>query len=194
LSALRSMVIASLLLWTVAAGAAPSADDLARGRTHFEAGQAMYQLGRYAEAAREFSASYALTQKTALILNIGSCYRKLGDLTAAREVFSKFLSEAPAQDPYRPQVVRLLAEIDADLAKQHPVVMAPIEPPPPVVVPPEPVVIAATPPKKSFIRRNWWIIPVSAVVVAGVAVGVYFGARRDASPDCKSTTLGCVNP
>jgi hypothetical protein len=51
-------------------------------------------------------------------------------------------------------------------------------------------VLVATPParKKPFVARHWWIFPVGAVVVAGVAVGLYFGLKP---ADC-SATLGCI--
>jgi hypothetical protein len=40
-------------------------------------------------------------------------------------------------------------------------------------------------------QRHWWIIPVSAVVVAGVAVGLYFGLRPADCPT--SASLGCID-
>jgi tetratricopeptide (TPR) repeat protein len=199
------------------AESAPADPDGERARAHFRAGQALYELGRYDEAAREFSASYALSHRAALILNIGSCYRALGDLPAAREVFRKFLEQAPPRDPYRSQAESILREIDEALALRRPEAprAAPERPPdapraapehtpePPRAIPERAPEVAPTPPlaqasaspptRRSFLRRHWWIFPVAGAVV-GAAVGIYFGVRSASAPDCGSTTLGCLYP
>jgi tetratricopeptide (TPR) repeat protein len=188
-----ALVIAAALGICAPAGGAPVDPDAERARSHFEAGQALYELGRYDEAVREFSASYTLSHHAALILNIGSCYRKLGDLSAARDVFKKFLAEAPPRDPYRPQVESILREIDATLAARAPA-PPPAPAPAPVTVTAPPAQVATAPPRRSFARRHWWIFPVVGAVAVGAAVGIYFGVRGASSPDCGSATLGCLYP
>ena len=186
------------LLLAVLACAAPAQaqpeDPIARARTHFEAGRALYQLGNYNEALREFAAGYQLAPRPQFLLNLGQCYRKLDDLANARAMYERYLKDAPASDPERPQAQQILAEIDKQIAESK---TAP-EPPPTVMTPPSltpapassTLTTTAPPPHKSWIKRNWWVIPVGAVVVGvAVGVGVYYGTR---SPDpCAGANLTC---
>jgi hypothetical protein len=189
------------------AARAQSNDELARARTHFEAGRALYKLERYSEAAREFMAGYELAQKPQFLINLGQCYRNLKDFASARDMYKKYLALTPPDDPERAQVVSLLAEVEKQL-KEHPTpppvfVPPPTGPPPPSAAPSPPpstlttrapatttVVVTSPPPRKPFIQRHWWIFPAGAVVITGLAVGLYFGLKP---ADCPSSaTLGCV--
>jgi tetratricopeptide (TPR) repeat protein len=174
---------------------AQSDDALARARTHFEAGRALYDLGSYSEAAREFAAGYRLAPRPQFLLNLGQCYRRLDQLDNAREMYRRFLADAPPDDRDRAQAAEVLAEIERQIAERP----AP-EPSPPspsaahAEATPSPhaaalTLTAAPPTKKPFIKRHWWIIPVSvAVAGAGVALGVYYGTRSDG---CAGGNLGC---
>jgi hypothetical protein len=210
IGALMSLVLVSALAYA-------EGDDIARARSHFEAGRAMYRLEQYSDALREFSAAYQLLPKPQFLANLGLCYDKLGDgardgdqkremYEHARDMYQKYLAEAPPKDAVRDQIAQLSAELDKKLtalpppAPPKPRVVEPApappapQPAPPASAtqaPPAATVQTATPPKKSFIKRHWWIIPVSAVVVAGVAVGIYFGVRST-GPDCSSASLGCI--
>lgn len=173
---------------------AQTADELARARTHFEAGRALYNLANYTDALREFSAGYQLVPKPQFLINLGQCYRKLDDLPRAREMYQKFLVEAPANDPDRGPVEQILAEIERELAARP-------APPPPETAPapaptPAPVLVTGQPKvekKRPFIARHWWIIPVSAVVVTGIVVGITLGTRPTNRVDCSAATLGCID-
>jgi tetratricopeptide (TPR) repeat protein len=192
-------LIAALLAVAWCAGVARAQqpeDPVARARTHFEAGRALYTLGNYEEARREFAAGYQLAPRPQFLLNLGQCYRKLDDLQHAREMYQRYLHDAPATDPERPQAEQILAEIDTQIADRQAALRAA---PPPASPPPAPAVSApaanaltatAPPPKKSWARRNWWVFPVAAVVVGvGVGLGVYYGTR---APDpCSSANLSC---
>ena len=184
---------------------AQSQDDLARAKTHYEAGHALYNLGNYTEAQREFAAGYQLAPRPGFLVNLGQCARKLGNLPRAKEMYQRFLSAVPANDPQRAEATQVLAELDKQLAEQpvvtpvpepKPEIVQPVTPPattPSAVVTPAALSLtAAPPPRKSWIKRNWWIIPVGAVVVgAGVGLGVYF-ATKPASV-CRSSDLACWN-
>jgi tetratricopeptide (TPR) repeat protein len=164
---------------------AESADDLARAKTHFEAGRALYQLGSYPEAVREFTAGHQLAPRPQFLLNLGQCYRKLGDLEQARAMYQRFLGEVAADDPQRAEAEEVLAVIERSLADN-----------PPPVVAAAPAASGATvkpaPRDKPFIKRHWWIIPASVVVAGvGVGLGVYYGTRS--SSPCSSANLGCWN-
>jgi Flp pilus assembly protein TadD len=169
-----------------------SDDDVTRARTHFEAGRALYQLGNYNEALREFAAGYQLAPRPQFLLNLGQCYRKLDDLANARSMYQRYLHDAPQSDPERPQAEQILAEIERQIADRQ-AAQAPPAPvtPPPIAAPAATTLTqTAPPPKKSWIKRNWWVIPVGAVVVGvGVGLGVYYGTR---APDpCSGANLTC---
>ena len=193
---LRHIAVAVAMLVCAGAAQAQNDDQTARARTHFEAGRALYQLGNFTEALREFAAGYQLVPKPQFLLNLGQCYRKLDDLQKAREMYQRYLHDAPATDPERPQAQQILAEIDQQIADRQ----APPTPPPVVASPstsaPQPAAATLTatapPPRKSWIKRNWWIIPVGAVVVgAAVGTGVYFGTRSAST--CSAKDLLCVD-
>lgn len=199
---LRRIAIALALLWSAgrASAQSPPADDqTARARTHFEAGRALYQLGNYTEAVREFAAGYQLAPRPQFLLNLGQCYRKLNDLDKAREMYQRYLHEAPATDPERGQAQQILAELETQIADRNappaPSPVAPGQPRPASSVTVEPaaaaVTVSAPAPagRKPLVRRNWWIFPVAAVVVGvGVGLGVYYGTRND---PCSGANLAC---
>jgi tetratricopeptide (TPR) repeat protein len=157
----------------LACAAPAGADDAPaeRARTHYEAGRALYRMGKCAEAVREFLAGYTLAPKPQFLINIGQGYRRCGQLAQAREMFEKFLATAEPNDPDRAFIGRLLAEVSEELARA-PAAVSP-SPSPRLVAAPAP----RSPPRRSFAARNWWIFPLVAVVVAGAATGIYFGVR-----------------
>jgi len=199
-------LIGVLLLLTGAAlaqRADPAAESVARAKTHFEAGRALYNLGNYSDAIREFSAGYALVPRPQFLLNLGQAYRRQDDLPHAREMFKRFLADAPARDPDRRQAQLILDEIEDTLLEQ------PRQPAPPerriadpyVGIGPSPtpaaVSLVASPlppekPRKSFMARHWWIIPVSAVLVAGASVGLYYAIKPADPVGCEQASLGCL--
>jgi tetratricopeptide (TPR) repeat protein len=184
---LASIFFVALALWCAPARAD---DPLVQARAHSEAGRALYTLGRYDEALREFNAGYALVANPRFLVNIGQCERALGHEEAARDTYRHFLRDAPADDPLRREVTGIVAELDAHIAA------APPPAPPAATPPPAPVVEVAAPPpppRRSFIRRHWWIFPVGAAVLTGVAVGIYFGVRPAPALSCGSVALGCVD-
>jgi hypothetical protein len=129
-------------------------------------------------------------------VNLGQAYRKAGNLPRAKEMFEKFLRDAPPNDPDRKQVRGILDEIDDQMLDQP--VRPPPAPAPPPVVSPAPIaprgVVALAPPvrRRSFMARHWWIVPVSAVVVAGVSVGVYFALKPPDPVSCEAASFGCI--
>jgi hypothetical protein len=200
------------LMAVVCAGLAhaDSGDPLARARTHFEAGRALYNLANYRDAIREFSAGYALAPRPQFLVNLGQAYRKLGEYDKARAWFVRYLAEAPADDPERAQAGQIVLELDRQLA-EHPSsaassaassapssseVAPPGEAQAPQPASPSLTVVTPAPPparRASFARRHWWIFPTVAVVAAGVAVGIYFAVRPPSQVSCSEATLGCID-
>jgi tetratricopeptide (TPR) repeat protein len=185
-------------------------DALGRARAHFEAGRALYNLGNYPEAQREFAAGYELAPRPQFLINLGNCFRRMDDLPQAREMYQRYLREARADDPLRGQAEQVLAEVERELAARPP---APEPKPAPKPTPEtKPVLVDQAAPSagsarpagavaspllvtrhpeadKPFIKRHWWIIPASVVVVGvGVGLGVYYGTRTDS---CHSGQLTC---
>jgi tetratricopeptide (TPR) repeat protein len=192
----------ALVLGLCGVAAAQSPAEINRARQHFEAGRALYNLGNYTDAIREFSAGYQLVPRPQFLLNLGQAYRKQNDLTHAREMFRKFLAAAPPNDPDRGQARVILDEIEDALIEQAPRVTQPAPPErgladPYANVPSRPslVVTAApeVPRKKSFMSRHWWIIPVSTVLVVGMSVGIYFAIKPDDPVSCDQASLGCLS-
>jgi tetratricopeptide (TPR) repeat protein len=177
-----------------------SEDALQRAHTHFEAGRALYKLGNFTEAAREFASGYELAPRPGFLLNLGQCYIALHDLPKAREMYQRWLHDAPAGDPERHQAEDILAEIERKLAQSPAAATASGpegtrtgEAPPPLL----PTTTATATAIRSgerprpWIKRHWWIIP-AGLIVAGAAVGlgVYFGTRND--PCGGSNVIACL--
>ena len=186
---MKPALAVALLLWGGAAQAESPEDMMARARTHFEAGRALYALNNYADALREFTAGYQLVPKPRFLLNIGHCHRKLNQHDKARDAYKKFLAEVAPDDPDRAEAQKYLAETETALAN------APPPSPPPVEVKPENTVVSrpATQPEKksSGLKHLAWAIPVGVVVIVGVSLGAYFGTRS--SLDCTGATIACIN-
>jgi hypothetical protein len=200
----KIVVALALLLALVAGRARAESDDvLARARTHFEAGQALYNLGNYSEAEREFAAGYQLAPRREFLINLGQCYRKLEDLDKAQMMYARYLRDAPPDDVHRRAAEQILRDLDAQIAARPtpPTERAQSAAPPPATASspsanplldaPAPTV-TARPQRKSWLKRNWWVIPVGTVVV-GVAVGtgLYFGLRG--TPVCTAKDALCVD-
>jgi tetratricopeptide (TPR) repeat protein len=196
----RLLAVLFALVLVSGAARAQSSDDLARAKTHYEAGHALYNLGNFTEAQREFAAGYQLVPRPGFLLNLGQCARKLGNLERAQEMYQRFLQAARPDDPQRAEATQVLAELDKQIAERPAAVAVAPEPQPPATtvgaptapaVAPAALTLTAAPPRrKSWIKRNWWVVPVAAVVVAGgVGLGIYFGTRPAGA--CKSGDLAC---
>jgi tetratricopeptide (TPR) repeat protein len=176
-------ILVAVVAWAAAAQA-QIADPVVRARTHFEAGRALYQLGDYTQALREFAAGYQLAPRPQFLLNLGQCYRKLDELGQARDMYRRYLHDAPATDPERPQARQILAEIEEQLGERQAASTSPS-----LLPAANAVVAAAPPPRRPWIKRNWWVIPVGATVLAvAVGVGTYYGTRSD---PCSGANLAC---
>lgn len=213
----RKLVPAVLVALLVCASSAPGSaraqtqDQIARAKTHFEAGRALYNLGNYSDAVREFLAGYELVPRREFLLNIAQTYRKLRNFARARAMYEKYLAEAPADDPRRDSVRKNLAEV-TELAAREPA-------PTPTANDPgtagsgasdgtqstagstpsadaSATVAAgqdAQPQRESFVKRHKWFVPVVVgVVVVGVGLGVGLGLGLKPDP-CEGNTIGCLD-
>jgi tetratricopeptide (TPR) repeat protein len=170
---------------------AEEVDRLARSRAHFEAGRALYSLGNYRDALREFTSGYQLEPRPQFLLNLGQTYRKLDELERAEEMYRSFLTTAPPDAPERPEVTRLIGEVERGRAARA--VAEPVAPratPSVAIAAPAP----SAPKQRSVWRRTWWLVPIGAAVLAGAAVGIYFAARPADQVGCSQAGLGCIAP
>jgi tetratricopeptide (TPR) repeat protein len=156
-----------------------AADDRdQRARARFEAGDGLFKIGNYQDAIREFAAGYALSPRPAFLINLAQAYRKLDNPAKARELLQRFLVEAPRNDPQRPRVVALIADLDRAIVTAPP----PVEP-----VRAAPIVtVSATPPgepRPASRRVGLWVgISAAIVVVAGAVALALALTPRDPTP------------
>jgi tetratricopeptide (TPR) repeat protein len=109
------------LVVALTAHAAPAKDRAAKAaeqkaKKHFEDAEAHYKVRDYEEALAGYREAYLLSKQPVLLFNIAQCYRLLGRYEEARSSYRTFLREAP-DHPVRPEVERLIAEVEARLAK-----------------------------------------------------------------------------
>jgi len=201
--------VVALSLFAAAAVARAEPDPTAQAREHYEAGRALFKIGDYREAMREFALGYELSPKPEFLINVGHCHRRLGQLEQARDQYQRFLRDAPPDHKRRKEVEQLVAEVEHELEARNakappapavgnparaPAVAAPPTVPAPAAAAPAAVTLTAAPPppKKSFIRRHWWIIPAATLAAAGLAVGLGVGLTRNGNNPCSDPSIVCV--
>src|SRR5689334_6491996 len=108
---LRSLclLLAILACGHARADAQPLGDTEGRARAHSEAGRALFALGNYQDALREFTAGYQLSQRPRFLLNLAQTYRKLGEPRRAREMFAQYLLRGEPSPSERADVEGLMA-------------------------------------------------------------------------------------
>jgi tetratricopeptide (TPR) repeat protein len=89
----RATSIIVILLASLAL--AGPAEDTAKAREAFVAGQGLYSDGKFAEALRRFEESYGLKPHPATVFNIARCLDKTGDLVRAMTSYKEYLRLAP---------------------------------------------------------------------------------------------------
>ena len=80
-----------------------------RARAHYTVGVAMYDAGRFPEAATEFQAAYDLSHRSALLYNCYVAYRDSSQATRARDSLAQYLEEVPDA----PNRLHLMARLEA---------------------------------------------------------------------------------
>jgi hypothetical protein len=165
---LVAVVVALVATFALAAGVAHAQSPSARYQAAFKEGTEKFERGAWSEARAAFERAYAIEPRPILLFNIGSTYRREGDLALAREHYRRFL-EAGSGDAALEEIARgVLEEIDRALAEEEARRAPPPEPEPePAVATPAPVVVSPRPAP----RR-----PRTSLVVAGYASATAGGA------------------
>jgi tetratricopeptide (TPR) repeat protein len=162
------------------AAAADPPDLMNLARTHYEAGRALYQLGKYEQAVVEFEEGYRLAPRPSFLVNLAQAYRQLGRVDQARAMYEKFLAAAPMDDPMRADVKQILATLPHAAAPPGPAPSATLAPTP------APVSIVDTR------RRPWHRDPAGGVLLASglaaiVAGAVMLGVSSDRTSHARDT-------
>jgi tetratricopeptide (TPR) repeat protein len=201
-SALRSPVALSVgLAALVCVGwSQPAQADSAQARVHFDKGRAYFQVDEYRKAIEEFKAAHVEKPDPAFLYNIAECYRHLDEPQEALTYYRRFLKLTPANDRARPAVEKRIAELQKAARQAKPPTVdahaethAEAPPPPPVApaAPPAAVLVSApaapAPAATPVWRRGWFIASAAAIVVGGLALGLWAASRAPGPPD---TPLG----
>ena len=169
-----------------------------QAKVHVRKATAAYNLGKYADAAKEYEAAYEQTLDPNLLFNVGQAYRLAGDRDKAIMAYRSFIRSAPDSER------RALAETKIhELEQQRPTAAPAAGPPagapspasaPPVATPPPPTpieppplppstgpaagglgapLVAPEPAQPSPFYKRWpfWT-GVGVVVAGGVVLGV----------------------
>jgi len=134
-----------LVLSTLDAGRA-HAEDVAAAREHYKKGTTYYDLGKYADAAREFEAAYEAKNDAAFLFNLAQSYRLAGDSERALHFYRTYLRYVP-RPPNRADIEEQIKTLEQKVAEKQsaattPPATAPLPPPPTATptAPPPPIV------------------------------------------------------
>lgn len=94
-------VVAVLCLASPSVGAAQPTGDVARARSHHQAGVSYFEQGRYREAAEQFRESHRLSRRNMLLINVSRAHELAGNYAAAAEALDELLTLEPNHDSAR---------------------------------------------------------------------------------------------
>jgi len=155
------------------------ADEAADARVRYERGTTFYDLGRFADAAREYEGAYELKHEPALLFNIGQAYRFAHEYNKATIAFRAYLRHLPnaenrAEVEARITEMQRLAEEQRKSQERPPAGTIPPDataaPNPPAVPPPR-AVAPTEPPIATPVdhrRRNLGF----GIAAGGIAVAI----------------------
>lgn len=172
-SLLAASTLCGVLSMSVSAYAqSPGATTDEIARSHTENGGRYYQLGRYADAAREFQTAYELSQRPELLFNLGRALENAGRHREALDAYERFgAAGSPGIDP-----ATLRSRIEA-LRARLPQTAAPVAPTV-TLRPPAPVAPAPTPRVEGASASRSLALPITllgaggALLLTGLALGL----------------------
>lgn len=89
------LAFALSILLGLGAAAPARADDAASAREHYQKGTSFYDLGRYADAIKEFEAAYEIKNDPALLYNLAQSHRLAGNSEQALHFYRTYLRYVP---------------------------------------------------------------------------------------------------
>jgi tetratricopeptide (TPR) repeat protein len=210
---IRTTLVLILLIASARPAAGASAAAEREARRAFQAGEAHFKAGLYAEALADYQAGYGVAPLPGFLINVAQCQRRLGDLARARATYQKFLMVAP-DSPLGPEVKRLIADLDqmladeaaADAAKPSAASESADEATPALQLSPpaaseEPaaakvsatLTVAAAPPAPTArpLWKRWWVWGLVGAAVAGGTVAA-FALSSPATTTIHDGTVGTL--
>lgn len=155
-------------------------------RQELREGNAAYNLGQWEESCRHYARAYRLVEHADLLFNIGQCSRKSGDLGRALDAYKAYLRTSPEDASNREQALRIIAELNTQIAAARLMNSADRkEAPEGAVGTPSPAAPRAPPSKPVY--KRWWFWTGVGVVVVGSVAAMALGSSGDGVPD---TPLG----
>ncbi|GAC1455265.1 MAG: hypothetical protein PVSMB1_04690 [Gemmatimonadaceae bacterium] len=94
-----------------------SADEIAGAKAHYERGSKLFELGRFDEAAKEYSEAFELKDDPAFLYNIAQANRLGGHTEQALFFYRSYLHKAP-NAPNRGEVAARIQELQSLIEQQ----------------------------------------------------------------------------
>ena len=114
-AAVAAVAVAAILV-VCAAPARAQDDSLNRARDAFDKAQALFESGKYADAASQFQAAYQARPFAQFLFNIGACYEKLRDYGKAASYYRRYLQAEP-NAPDRAKTEKRVAALEKAVAQ-----------------------------------------------------------------------------
>jgi tetratricopeptide (TPR) repeat protein len=164
------MAAALVLMLVVLPARADEAADLQSAKQHYQKGAALFDLGRYDEAIKEYEAAYEVKSDPSFLFNIAQAHRKAQHVEQALHFYRAYLARAPQTDA-RAYVEERIRELEKQVSAAPP-----RQPPPPETTPPPPTTTRPTPARETkpavVMTPPPSRQPVRTRLVAGTVVGV----------------------
>jgi tetratricopeptide (TPR) repeat protein len=148
ISAGMRYLVSLVLLLSLAAGARAAEPASDQAKDHARKAIVAYNLGKYAEAAKEYEAVYELTLDANMLFNVAQSYRLAGEGEKAITTYRSFIRSAPGSEQ-RALAETKIRELEQQRASAPSTVAAPVAPPPPL-----PAAPAANPPSAEPLARQ----------------------------------------
>lgn len=98
---------------------APTAEEDAQARVHFQSGQMFFSQARYREAAQAFEEAYRLSHRPELLLNAATSHERMLEIERALELSQQCVTELPPENPRRVDCEIAVRRLDAMAAHQR---------------------------------------------------------------------------
>jgi tetratricopeptide (TPR) repeat protein len=131
---------------TVAAPLSARADDAATAREHYQKGTSYYDLGRYADAIKEFEAAYEIKNDPALLYNLAQSNRLAGNSEQALHFYRTYLRYVP-KAANRAEIEDRIKQLDLLVSQKNATQTPPNQAIPPGTTTPPAVVTPPPPPE-----------------------------------------------
>src|ERR1700690_2496951 len=118
-------VVALLALVLIFGVAAPArAQDAMSAKEHYQKGTSYYDLGRYADAIKEFEAAYQIKNDPALLFNLAQSHRLAGNSDQALHFYRTYLRYVP-KPPNRAEIESRITQLEQLVAQKNAAQSAP---------------------------------------------------------------------